>query len=168
MKIVYKMKKVAAIMLEVGLVMGTVACSLEPKEGAAPSVVVDESKTTVEESMEIETMNTEVPETENIKTEISTSTAVDDEKADSATEGIVDGTTIIAMVDTYENNIIVLRDIGEEDIIYYFSTQNAQIIEGDTSIGAGDIVEITYRGVQGDEEHPGEAVKVVAESMMYK
>ncbi len=42
------------------------------------------------------------------------------------------------------------------------------MIEGDSPISAGDIVEITYQGVQGDREHPGMAVKVVAESMMYK
>ena len=43
----------------------------------------------------------------------------------------------------------------------HFSTKNAQVTEGDSPIAAGDVVEITYRGVMGDEEHPGVAVKVV-------
>ena len=61
----------------------------------------------------------------------------------------------------------------EYDMLYYFSTENAQIlegfstesahaVEGDFSIAVGDKVEISYRGlIDFDEEHPDEAVKIV-------
>lgn len=58
-------------------------------------------------------------------------------------------------------------------MLYYFSTENAQILEGfstesaqetegEPSITVGDKVEISYRGlIDFDEEHPDEAVKIV-------
>ncbi|MDE7430701.1 MAG: hypothetical protein K2N34_02105 [Lachnospiraceae bacterium] len=78
--------------------------------------------------------------------------------------------SILVIVDRYEDDMIVVRDSEDEDIIMYFLMKNAEVIEGDTPIAAGDIVELTYTGVQGDDvgEHPGTAVKIVAESMMYK
>lgn len=148
--------------------MGMAACSLEPKEGAATSEAVVETKTTEGETTGTETLKTGNTETEAVKTETPETNAVDDGKTDSAKEEPGEGDPIVAKVDQYEDNIIVLRDLDDEDIIYYFSTQNAHVVEGDSPIAAGDTVEITYRGVQGDKEHPGEAVKVVAESMMYK
>lgn len=63
---------------------------------------------------------------------------------------------------------VLAKGCNDEALIYYFSTQNAQIIEGDSPIAIGENVEITYRGVMGDEEYPGMAVKVVVASMMYK
>ena len=77
--------------------------------------------------------------------------------------------SIMVIVDRYEDDMIVVRDSGDEDIIMYFSMKNAEVIEGDTPIAPGDIVELTYTGVQGDDvgEHPGTAVKIVAESMMF-
>lgn len=164
MKIAVKMKKVVLLMLSAVLVMGMVACSFGTKEGAETSEAVSETKTPESESTKIGNAETEAAKTETPETNVS----VDEGETDTAKEEISEGDPIVAMVDRYENNIIVLRDLDDEDIIYYFSTQNAQVLEGDSPIAAGDIVEITYRGVQGDEEHPGEAVKVVAESMMYK
>ncbi|MDE7176775.1 MAG: hypothetical protein K2O59_03085 [Lachnospiraceae bacterium] len=78
--------------------------------------------------------------------------------------------SILVIVDRYEDDMIVVRDSEDEDIIMYFSMKNAEVIEGDTPIASGDIVELTYKGVQGDDvgEYPGTAVKIVAESMMYK
>lgn len=152
MKNVYKTKKAAGIILGVVLFMGMTACSLEPKERETTSEVVDESKTTVEEN--VESSGEEV--------------IWSNEKEGEDAIETLQGDPIVGRVDRYENNIIVLRDLDDEDIIYYFSTQYAEVIEGDFPIASGDIVEITYRGVQGDEEHPGEAVKIVAESMMYK
>lgn len=151
MKYAEKKKKIVLLMLSVILILVMTACSYGLKEEASLEDIV-EPKTTKEE-------NTETSDTNAV---------VNDEKLDSATEEIAEGDPIVAMVERYEDNIIVLRDLDDEDIIYYFSTQNAQVIEGISPIAAGDIVEITYRGVQGDKENPGEAVKVVAESMMYK
>lgn len=154
MKIRVKMlKKVVLLMLSVIFIMGMTACSVESREGMTDLGVV-EPKVVGEENTKTETTETEVVK--------------DAGKEDSVTEEIIEGDPIVAMVDRYEDNIIVLRDLDDEDIIYYFFTQGAQVVEGDSPIAAGDVVEITYRGVQGDEEHPGEAVKVVAESMMYK
>lgn len=164
MKIAAKMKKVVLLILSVILIMGMAACSLGPKGGTATSEAIVETKTAERENTKTGNKETEVVQTETPETNV----AVDDGKTDSAKEEIREGDPIVAMVDLYEDNIIVLRDLDDEDIIYYFSTQNAQVVEGDSPIVAGDIVEITYMGVQGDKEHPGEAVKVVAESMMYK
>lgn len=81
---------------------------------------------------------------------------------------IPQGDPIVGIVAKYENGILVIKDGSDEDLIYYFSTQNAEIIEGEPPIAVGELVEITYQGVMGDEEQPGMAVKVVAESMMYR
>lgn len=164
MKMAVKMKRVVLLMISAFLVMGMAACSLGTKGGVETSEAVPGTKTPESESTEAG--NAEI---ETAKTGISeTNVSVNERESDTAKEEISEGDPIVAMVDRYENNIIVLKDLDDEDIIYFFSTQNAQVIEGDSPIAAGDIVEITYRGVQGDEEHPGEAVKVVAESLMYK
>ncbi|MDE6750112.1 MAG: hypothetical protein K2K21_13770 [Lachnospiraceae bacterium] len=163
------MKKKYALVVVTVLAMGMTACSLEPKEGVAAPEAAVEQKAVGEENPETETVIAGITETEVIETETpETNAAMDNGKEVSSTEEIMAGDPLVAMVDRYEDNIIVLRDLDDEDIIYYFSTEDAQVIEGDTPIVAGNIVEITYKGVQGDEEHPGTAVKVVAESMMYK
>lgn len=163
------MKKKNVLAVVTVLALGMAACSLEPKEGVVVSEATVESKAVGEENPETETVIAGITETEVVKTENPETNAVmDDGREALSTEEIMVGDPLVAMVDRYEDNIIVLRDLNDEDIIYYFSTQDAQVIEGDSPIAAGDIVEITYRGVQGDEEHPGMAVKVVAESMMYK
>ena len=58
-----------------------------------------------------------------------------------------------------ERNMIKNPD---DDMLYYFSAKNAQIVEGNSPIAVGDIVEITHQGLLGDGEHPGEAGKIVA------
>ena len=78
------------------------------------------------------------------------------------------GDPIIGIVDKFADNVIVVKDAGDPDLVYYFSTQNAQVAEGGSPIAAGDRVAIFYRGVMGDEGHPGEAVKVMPESMMHQ
>lgn len=151
MKIITKMKKFLILSISVIFIMVMNACSTEPKEDMATSTEnIAEPETTEERSAETNTMVTESAGTEESESDI------------------MEGDPIVAMVKSYEDNIIVLIDIDDEDIIYYFSTENAQVVEGVSPIAAGDIVEITYRGVQGDEKHPGQAVKVVAESEMYK
>lgn len=163
------MKKKYVLAVVMVLAMGMAACSMEPREKVAALEATVEPKAVGEENPGTETVTAKITETEVVETETPETNAVmDDGREASSTEEIMVGDPIVAMVDRYEDNIIVLRDLDDGDIIYYFSTQDAQVIEGDSPIAAGDIVEITYRGVQGDEEHPGMAVKVVAESMMYK
>lgn len=150
MKIITKMKKFLILSISVIFIMVINACSTEPKEDMATSTEnIAEPETTEERGAETNTMVTESARTEESESDI------------------MEGDPIVAMVKSYEDNIIVLIDI-DDDIIYYFSTENAQVVEGASPIAVGDIVEITYRGVQGDEKHPGQAVKVVAESEMYK
>ena len=78
----------------------------------------------------------------------------------------IECTLYAVIVESYENDIIAVKD-QDSGIVIWFSTKDAEVIEGDSPIAVGDIVGLTYRGVQGDEEHPGTAVKVVPESMMY-
>ncbi|MDE6673212.1 MAG: hypothetical protein K2K19_00150, partial [Acetatifactor sp.] len=158
---------VSAVIVAVAL--GMSACSFGPKEGTENAGTVRESETLQVENTETKPSDPESENMEPTNMESSeTNAAWSNEKEDSDAVEIAQGDPLVAVVDSYEDNIIVLRDMDDEDIIYYFSTQDAEVIEGDSPIAAGDIVEITYRGVQGDREHPGMAVKVVAESMMYK
>ena len=150
--------KVVLLMLGVISVMGMTACSFKDKEGTAIEAFV-EPETTEEESRETENKKTEVEKTETAATAVKKS-----EEEESVVGEIIEGDPIVGYVDKYADNIIVIRDADDQDLIYYFSTQNAQVIEGNSPIAVGDIVEITYRGVMGDEEHLGEAVKVVSVS----
>ena len=157
-----KKKYVSAVIVAVAI--GMSACSFGPKEGTEDAGTVYESET-----LQVENAGTEPSDTEPDNMEPSeVNAAWSNEKEDSDIVEIPQGDPLVAVVDSYENNIIVVRDMDDGDIVYYFSTQDAEVIEGDSPIAAGDIVEITYQGVQGDREHPGMAVKVVAESMMYK
>ena len=162
-----KKKYVSAVIVAVAMAMS--ACSFGPKEGTEDAGTVYESETLQVENTGTEPSDTESTNTEPANMEPSeTSAAWSNEQEDSDIVEIPQGDPLVAVVDSYEDNIIVARDLNDEDIIYYFSTKDAEVIEGDSPIAAGDIVEITYQGVQGDREHPGMAVKVVAESMMYK
>ena len=162
--------KVVLLMLSVISVMGMTACSFEPKEKTALDAAVEpkttEEKTPETENKKIET-EVEKAETETVKAKTEDGTMeteiaakAENGKEDSAVEEIIEGDPIVGIVDKYADNIIVIRDGGDQDLIYYFSTKNAQVVESDSPIAAGDIVAITYRGVMGDEEHPGEAIKV--------
>lgn len=174
----YKKKYVLAAVII--LAMGMTACSLEMRDGAPDSGVVAEPEASAAENAETGTMKaeSETGEETEIGTEVKaedikaeaheTNAAEGDGKADSdEAEEIPQGDPIVVIVVKYEDDIIYVRD-PDVDAIICFSTKDAEVIEGDSPIAPGDIVEITYRGVQGDEEHPGTAVKVVAESMMYR
>ena len=147
------MKKKLILVVAIVLAMGITACSSNPKEEKSETETITGQKTSSEESIETAPANTQPEEK-------------DEEETLDGGE-IRQGDPIIGIVDKYENGVIVIRDMDDEDIVLYFSTRDAQVIEGDTPIAAGDIVEITYTGVQGSAEHPGTAIKVVAESMIY-
>ena len=61
---------------------------------------------------------------------------------------------ITGFVEKYADNTIIIKDPGD-GLSYYFSTKDAEIIEGDLPIVAGDKVEVTYQGLLGDEKNPG-------------
>lgn len=185
------MKKKYVLITIMILAIGMTACSMKEKEkvntagitnernkleaSKGENAKLEELEITKEETAKQETIEQETTEQEMVRPEITESKKAELEtikteletKIETSETEITDGDPIIGIVDRYENNIIVIRDGSDEDIICYFSTQNAQIIEGDSPITVGDIVEITYKGVEGDEEHPGMAVKIVAESMIY-
>lgn len=119
------------------LVMGMGACSPASAEEGTTEETIAESQ---------------VSSGANQETEV--------EAADCEEEVFPQGDPVVGIVDRYEDPIIVIIDGSDEDLIYYFFTQNAQVVEGDFPIAAGDTVEITYRGAMGYEGHPGEAVKV--------
>ena len=154
------MKKKSILAAAIILTMGITACSFNSKEsGTEPGTAVNQ-RTAPEESAEnTETAPSNTPSPQDQSPE-------NDVPEISDPEEISQGDPVVGVVDKYEDDIIVIRE-GDTDILLYFSTRDAQVIEGDTPIAAGDIVEITYTGVQGTEDQPGTAVKVVAESMMY-
>ncbi|MDE5932191.1 MAG: hypothetical protein K2H40_06880 [Lachnospiraceae bacterium] len=141
------MKKKYGLVLMLALAMGVTACASSPKEETASIENAAEPEVT-----ETEESETEVPEEE---------AAEDARKDDTAPEEAAEGDPITGIVEKYADNVIVIKDEGD-GITYYFSTQDAQVVEGDTPIAVGDKVQITYRGLLGDEEHPGVAVKIVA------
>ena len=162
-----KKKYVSAVIVAVAI--GMSACSFGTKEGTEDAGTAYESEMPQMENTDMAPSDMESADAEHANVESSEANADwSDENEGSDMAEIPQGDPLVAVVDSYEDNILVVRDMNDGDIVYYFSTQDAEVIEGDSPIAVGDIVEITYQGVQGDREHPGMAVKVVAESMMYK
>lgn len=149
--------------------MALTACAVKPEEDGPVAESTAESSVESEKSEEENGSDTVQDDFLESKADTDADMDGNTERKTGASDTveIVQGDPVIGIVDRYENNIIVIRDADDQDIILYFTTENAQVIEGDTPIAVGDTVEITYTGVQGDEEHPGVAVKVVAGSMMY-
>ena len=173
MKIRNYREKIVVFMFSIILVMGMAACSSDTNGGTDSGAAV-EPMITAEAPQETAALKSETPattETENLKPEVGkteTTASEDNGNEYSDAEEISVGDPLVGIVDRFADDLIVIIDTNDSDLVYYFSTKNAQVVEGDSPISAGDMVEITYRGVMGDEGHPGEAVKVVAESMMYQ
>lgn len=150
------MKKKCILVFMIVLAMGMTACSSDSKENTVAA----------ETNVERETENEDVPQAE-IKPSAAESSKSDNNTANAKTEPTADeenpeGDPITGIVEKYVDDIIIIKDPGDE-ILYYFSTKDAQIVEGDSPIAVGDKVEITYRGLLGDEKNPGEAIKIVAD-----
>ena len=189
MKIRRCRQKVIVFVFSIILIMGIAACSFDTSGGTtsgdavgpmAGAGVPQEPAASQPETPTVPEIETPKPETPTIpetevplpdagKTPVTEPPASENNGGEhSDMEDISVGDPIIGIVDKFADNIIVIKDAGDPDRVYYFSTQNAQVVEGDSPIAVGDRVAIFYRGVMGDEEHPGEAVKVVTESMMYQ
>ena len=162
------MKKKFILMFMITLVMGMTACSSESK-GDAVSVETDSRQETDKE----ETADTKMTESETNDVELPKTEITEEDKKDSPEDEentVCD--PIAGIVEKYEGNTITIKT-PDDDMLYYFSTENAQILEGfstesaqeaegEPSIAVGDKVEISYRGlIDFDEEHPSEAVKIV-------
>ena len=162
------MKKKFILMFMITLAMGMTACSSESK-GDAVSVETDSRQETDKE----EAAGTKMTETETNDVELPKTEITEEDKKDSPEDEentVCD--PIAGIVEKYEGNTITIKT-PDDDMLYYFSTENARILEGfstesaqeaegDPSIAVGDKVEISYRGlIDFDEEHPSEAVKIV-------
>ena len=166
------MKRKLILILTIALTMVMTGCSPEPKEDEI-SVGNDSPKETVqEEAADVKTVDaksteTEAKSTESSKPEITEETG----KTASEAEEIPAGDPMAGIVEKYGGSILTLRT-PEDDMLYYFFTENAPILEGystesaheaerGSTIAVGDKVEISYRGTLDDEEHPTQAVKIV-------
>ena len=174
------MKRKLILMFMIALTMGTIGCSSEPKKDEI-SVENDSPKETVqEEAADVKTAKTTETEakiTESSKPEITEETKKTTSEAEEIpleeipVEEIPAGDPIAGIIEKYEENILTLRT-PEDDMLYYFFTENAPILEGystesaheargGSTIAVGDKAEISYRGTLDDEEHPTQAVRIV-------
>ena len=169
-------------MFMIALTMGMIGCSSEQKKDEI-SVENDSPKETVQEevadvkTVDAKTTETEAKVTESSKSEITEETKKTTSEAEEIpleeipVEEIPAGDPIAGIIEKYGENILTLRT-PEDDMLYYFFTENAPILEGystesaheakgGSTIAVGDKVEISYRGTLDDEEHPTQAVKIV-------
>lgn len=162
------MKRKCILIFMIVLAMGMTACSSESK-GDSVSVETDsQQETDREETADTKTTEIETNDVEMPKPEITE----ENRKASPEDEENTVCDPIAGIVEKYEGNTITIKN-PDDDMLYYFSTENAQILEGFStesaqeaegkpSIAVGDKVEISYRGlIDFDEEHPDEAVKIV-------
>ena len=157
-------------MFMIALTMGMIGCSSESKEDEI-SVENDSPKETVQEEI-ADVKTADAKSTESSKpeiTEVTRKTASEAEEIPA--EEIPAGDPMAGIVEKYEGNILTLRT-PEDDMLYYFFTENAPILEGystesaheaegGSTIAVDDKVEISYRGTLDNEEHPTKAVKIV-------
>ena len=162
------MKRKCILIFMIVLTMGMTACSSESK-GDSVSVETDsQQETDREETADTKTTEIETNDVEMPKPEITE----ENRKASPEDEENTVCDPIAGIVEKYEGNTITIKN-PDDDMLYYFSTENARILEGfstesaqeaegELSIAVGDKVEISYRGlIDFDEEHPDEAVKIV-------
>ena len=162
------MKRKCILIFMIVLTMGMTACSSESK-GDSVSVETDsQQETDREETADTKTTEIETNDVEMPKPEITE----ENRKASPEDEENTVCDPIAGIVEKYEGNTITIKN-PDDDMLYYFSTENAQIlegfstesahaVEGDFSIAVGDKVEVSYRGlIDFDEDHPDEAVKIV-------
>ncbi len=154
------MKRKNILIFLVVIAMGMTACSSDLKEDTVSVETDSRQETEKEEIADTKAAETETNPVEPSQPEISEE------------NGKVSPDPIAGIVEKYEGNKITIRT-PEDDMLYYFSTENAQILEGfstesaqaaegDSPIAVGDKVEISYRGlIDFDEAHPSEAIKIV-------
>ena len=147
------MKKKYLFVFVIVLTMGMTACSSDSKESTVFTETITEREPENVSKAETKPDTAEFPKSDNIEN-AETEPTVDQEN--------IESDPITGIVEKYADNTIIIKDPGDE-IRYYFSTKNAQIVERDSPIAVGDTVEITYRGLLGDEKNPCDAVKIVAD-----
>ena len=169
------MKRKLILIFTIALTMVMTGCSPEPKEDEI-SVGNDSPKETVqEEAADVKTVDAKSTESSKPKITEDTGKTVSEAEENPVEEIPVEeipaGDPMAGIVEKYEGSILTLRT-PEDDMLYYFFTENAPILEGystesareaegGSTIAMGDKVEISYRGTLDDEEHPTQAVKIV-------
>ena len=162
-------------MFMIALTMVMIGCSSESKEDEI-SVENDSPKETVqEEAADVKTVDAKSTESSKPKITEDTGKTVSEAEENPVEEIPVEeipaGDPMAGIVEKYEGNILTLRT-PEDDMLYYFFTENAPILEGystesaheaegGSTIAVDDKVEISYRGTLDNEEHPTKAVKIV-------
>lgn len=162
------MKRKCILIFMIVLTMGMTACSSESKENAVSVETDSPQETDKKETADTKAEEAETNLVEPSKPEI----AEEDGKVSPEDEENTVCDPIAGIVEKYEGNTITIKN-PDDDMLYYFSTENAQIlegfstesahaVEGDFSIAVGDKVEVSYRGlIDFDEDYPDEAVKIV-------
>ena len=169
------MKRKLILIFTIALTMVMTGCSPEAKEDEI-SVENDSPKETVqEEAADVKTVDAKSTESSKPKITEDTGKTVSEAEENPVEEIPVEeipaGDPMAGIVEKYEGSILTLRT-PEDDMLYYFFTENAPILEGystesareaegGSTIAMGDKVEISYRGTLDDEEHPTHAVKIV-------
>ena len=131
------MRKKCILVFLFTLTMGLAACSSGSRESTGPAETIMEQEPENKEPAESETNDDETPKPE---------AAEDTEKETVQDEEVIEADPITGIVKAYADDTITIKDPGE----------------GDSPIAVGDTVEITYRGLLGNEKNPGEAVKIAA------
>ena len=163
------------LIFTIALTMVMTGCSPEAKEDEI-SVENDSPKETVqEEAADVKTVDAKSTESSKPKITEDTGKTVSEAEENPVEEIPVEeipaGDPMAGIVEKYGGSILTLRT-PEDDMLYYFFTENAPILEGystesaheaegGSTIAVGDKVEISYRGTLDDEEHPTQAVKIV-------
>ena len=169
------MKRKLILIFTIALTMVMTGCSPEAKEDEI-SVENDSPKETVqEEAADVKTVDAKSTESSKPKITEDTGKTVSEAEENPVKEIPVEeipaGDPMAGIVEKYGGSILTLRT-PEDDMLYYFFTENAPILEGystesareaegGSTIAMGDKVEISYRGTLDDEEHPTQAVKIV-------
>lgn len=159
------MKRKLILIFMMVLAIGMTACSSGAKKNAISAETDSRQETAKGETTSAitpETSEAESPNSEMMETEESIS--LENEK-----NVLCD--PMVGIVENYEDNMITIKN-PDDDMLYYFFTDNAQILEGFSTenaqpiselspIAVGEKVEISYRGTLDDKDHPTEAVKIV-------
>ena len=169
------MKRKLILIFTIALTMVMTGCSPEAKEDEI-SVENDSPKETVqEEAADVKTVDAKSTESSKPKITEDTGKTVSEAEENPVEEIPVEeipaGDPMAGIVEKYEGSILTLRT-PEDDMLYYFFTENAPILEGystesaheaegGSTIAVDDKVEISYRGTLDNEEHPTKAVKIV-------
>lgn len=167
------MKRKFILIFMMVIAMAMTACSLESKKDTISVETESRQETDKKETADMKTTETKTEKNEMNDVKSPKLELTEENGKTSPEDGeSAEGDPIVGIVEQYEGDTITIRT-PEDDMLYYFSmenvqilegfsTENAQAAEGDSPIAVGDKVENSYRGlIDFDEKNPDEAVKIV-------